>query len=244
MIISQKFINNSHCKVLLPFTNTPTENRAKGGSHVVTNSGVVIRTLSNYSIPDCPNGAKKAAYFDGSSFLSIPYSEDFEFFGKEPILYQFWIYPTTLGNMRFLDMYKDSNESFSIYLADSNKNILAYVEVAGIPRYLNNNNKLVDTMNSWYLIEIQGSIQNKLGIFGTGATSYISGVGINNTSVFATRTTPLNATAYIGQYYTGIQRFTGYMSEFTIIKGDYRISPSTYNPTRIQSYYSLPKKIK
>ena len=95
---------------------------------------------------------------------------------------------------------------------------------------------MVDTINTWYLIEIQGVKPPKAGVFGTGATVYVTGKGFNPTSAFEPRITPLNATAYIGQYHTGIQTFTGYMSEFTIIKGEYRRPPFTYAPTRNIKY--------
>lgn len=239
-----KYGNNRHCKVMLPFTNSVTENRAKGASHVVTNSGVAIRTLADYSIPNCPNGATKAAYFDGNSYLSMPYSTDFEYFGKQPIVYQLWIYPTKIDNMRFFDIYKDATESFSIYLALSNFNAYGYVEVNNVPNFMNNINKLINTANQWYFIELQGISTPKTGIFGTGSTIYVDGVGVNPTNSFTPRVTPLNATAYIGQYFSGIQRFEGYMSEFTIIKGEYRITPPTYNPTRTPKNYTLPNKMK
>jgi len=221
----------------LPFTNSATENKANGASHIVTNNGVAIRTLADYSIPDCPNSAKKAAYFDGSSYLTIPYSDDFDYFGKEPLTYRVWVYMPTLTNRYLFQMYELESDEIIAIFNNGKLTISSYID--GLFYENNNENKNVSAA-TWTLLEFTFANTRE----GNGNNySFVNGIGDIDTNNEAVRITPLNSIFYIGNTFAGNYGFIGYMSEFQIFKGLARPRPGTYNPTNNQRYYTLPTKM-
>ncbi len=64
----------------MPFQSDLNDDQSR---HTVTNSGVVIRDLATFSIPLPFPDVKSAAYFDGSSFMSVPHDNDFKFYDNK-----------------------------------------------------------------------------------------------------------------------------------------------------------------
>jgi hypothetical protein len=171
-------------------------------------------------VPATEFAGNGSTYFDGTGDrLTVASNAAFQL-GTGNYTFETWIYPTALGV---------SNTNNIINIGDYTNGLLLRVNdtTTGINVYTNNVNRLATTTgltaNAWQHIAL---VRN-----GSACTVYINGV-VNGTFTDSSSISPATATVTIGMAaHNSSEFFTGYMSNYRLIKGQALYTSSFVPPT-------------
>jgi hypothetical protein len=228
--------SDSETVLLLHFNNNVTDSSQI--PKTVTNNGVTfsdtVKELGSHS-----------AYFNGSSYISIPTSSDFNF-GTEDVTIDFWFYPTATASNIFIfhDTYPPNSPPRQVWYlewngGDNNNFTINHYDGAGSNSF-NFGFVWTPTINQWYHIAfVRYGTTGKIAINGVFQTITVGNANLGTKVWGHDSVNPL----YIGA--TAEQFIQGYIDEFRISKGVARwiddfITPSIeYSITELVSNMTL-----
>lgn len=181
--------------LVLPLETATTFDDKSNRSKIITSHGVSISTAHS-------QWGAGAAYFDGNSYLSAAYSDDFSFFSRNWEI-TVYIYPTSS--------------------AATDKVLIEFRGGTGFVLFLNSENKLQfydGALSSRSTNAVPINTFSLIGLHKIGDTAYWSIGGVMNSAAASSKLTYPNATQlFVGARNDLVAKYSGYMNDLRISNG-------------------------
>ena len=176
-----------------------------------THTGTANENTNLMNISGRINGALN---FNGSRYVSVPYSSDFDFGTTTPFAISFWIYPKAWGS-GIINDWTNGNDGWNVFINSYSSGRIDILRSGTTPFLTSGNVRL--TANAWNFVVIRriGSGDTDLNIWinGVAGNSPVSGTSIDFT-------TSNHNNLVFGRYYANYQfaNLNGYMDDIRIYK--------------------------